>query len=259
MRKILTVPTLLLLAVAGGFAAENKTGETWRDIGNGASAAMAATAARASADPVIIPLSGSPVANSYRNAAVGMAVDAHLQKEDAILKPGRGLAEAMVWLGAATSASAAESTALNNANRMIVVAEMGGVIAEDWQGTYALFSLDGWQKDLEPQFALGVAAERLTIGREPVTGAIEAVVRVTVPMILPVFGGRVAVGPSMSGRAGATGDGDLVVGLDLALHTEIAISYGFGATLDLGAGQRATKEAASDIQPSGSVGLAFVF
>lgn len=208
--------------------------------------------------------SGSPVANSYRYTAMEAAADA-VRKQDAtriapLNAPGNNAAAIGSALGAMASAAAAEAVAKHDANRVLVVAEMSGTYARDWQGTSAMFALDFGAVDV-PKIAIGIATERLAIDDEPVVGAVEGVIRIGLPMLFGgrLMDGRMAVGPAVSARAGATTDGDLVIGLDMMIHTEVSIAPGLGVTADIGAGDRATKHDAAGLQPVGSIGLAFVF
>lgn len=183
---------------------------------------------------------------------VAAAVDAEVMR-----RPG-----VQMRIAAARCRAAGDNTTADAWERMAADPEplrlaitSSATLAREWQGTSALIGLSSdWSGD--PRLSLGIAVERLAFDREPVDAAVEAVVRVDFPIGIT---GRIAVGPALAGRIGSTLDGELVVGLDVGVRAEYAIAYGVAMTIDLGAGQRATESASSDIQPTASVGIVSVF
>lgn len=142
-----------------------------------------------------------------------------------------------------------------------VAIESAGLVSANWQGTSALVDLTdgitprGLRSD-GLRLAAGLAVERLALDGEPVTGAVEALVRVSLPVGITEGW---AVGPAITARAGASGDG-LVLGWDATIHLDHAIGHGIGVVVDVGAGQRAQHSSAtSDVEPQVGAGIICVF
>lgn len=142
-----------------------------------------------------------------------------------------------------------------------VAIESAGLVSANWQGTSAMVDLTdavtlrGFRSD-GLRLAAGLAVERLALDGEPVTGAVEALVRVSLPVGITEGW---AVGPALTARAGGSGDG-LVLGWDATIHLDHAIGHGVGLVVDVGAGQRAQHSGAtSGVEPQVGAGVVCVF
>ncbi len=227
------------------------SGAAWQEVGAYFTAVAAQSAVR---DDAAGCLGHAPTLASYDAATIQMLADVQRRMVAAYRTP------APHGLGAATAAAADQEVAFDRV-RFRMAIESAGMLAEHWQGTAALVDLTdgithrGFRSD-GFRLAAGIAIERLALDGEPVTGAIEGLVRVGLPIGL---GDAWAVGPAITGRFGTSGDG-LVVGWDAALHLEHALGAGIGIVIDAGVGQRAQHSGAtSDIEPQVGAGIVCVF